>query len=448
MKRVLILAYDFPPYISVGGLRPYNWYKYLHEFGVYPIVITRQWSNDYGNNLDYIAPSNSTNIVIEETAQGTLIKTPYFPNFANRIMLKYGDSKYKILRKAVTAYYEFVQFLFLVGTKSSLYFAAEEYLKKNNVDVIIATGDPFILFNYASKLSKAFNTPWVADYRDLWSQKISLLKSLLFKNWYLYQEKQIVNSSYLVITVSSLLEKKIKNIIKNKEFLILPNGYDPEGIEAANSINKKKDTLSIAFAGTVYDWHPIESFLSVINEFIKHNKDAKLCINFYGINITSKLKKLISNHFVDIQERIHFLPKMLNKLILKELANEDIMLLFNDYSIMGTKIYDYIGLRKTILLCYANDKDANKLKKRFYPIQEIENVSNHLQEDLIKETNSGYVIQDTKHLRTVLEQLYEEFNNRGTIRCNTINVENYSRKHQVKQLAEIIKNVSYKAKST
>jgi len=28
-KKVLILAYDFPPYVSVGGMRPYNWYRYL-----------------------------------------------------------------------------------------------------------------------------------------------------------------------------------------------------------------------------------------------------------------------------------------------------------------------------------------------------------------------------------------------------------------------------------
>ena len=42
MKKVLILAYDFPPYVSAGGLRPYNWYLYLKEFGVEPVVITRQ----------------------------------------------------------------------------------------------------------------------------------------------------------------------------------------------------------------------------------------------------------------------------------------------------------------------------------------------------------------------------------------------------------------------
>jgi hypothetical protein len=65
MKKILILAYDFPPYVSVGGLRPYNWYRYLKEFGIEPIVVTRQWSNTHGNHLDYIAPSEDKNEVID-----------------------------------------------------------------------------------------------------------------------------------------------------------------------------------------------------------------------------------------------------------------------------------------------------------------------------------------------------------------------------------------------
>ena len=84
MKKVLILAYDFPPYVSVGGLRPYSWYKYFKEFGLYPIVVTRQWSNKYGNHLDYIAPSETNETIIEETEYGKIIRTPYKPNLSNR----------------------------------------------------------------------------------------------------------------------------------------------------------------------------------------------------------------------------------------------------------------------------------------------------------------------------------------------------------------------------
>nr|MBP7389342.1 hypothetical protein [Chitinophagales bacterium] len=75
MVNVLILAYDFPPYVSVGGLRPHSWLKYFNEFGVYPIVVTRQWNNAYKNGLDYVAPGFSDNTVTEKNDKGTTIRT-------------------------------------------------------------------------------------------------------------------------------------------------------------------------------------------------------------------------------------------------------------------------------------------------------------------------------------------------------------------------------------
>lgn len=447
MKKVLILAYDFPPYVSVGGLRPSSWFNYLNEFGVYPIVITRQWNNKHGNHLDYISQSDSSETIIEETAQGTIIRTPYKPNLANRILLKYGDSKYKFLRKSISAYYEFAQFLFFIGPKSELYFAAQDYLKNNKVDAIIATGDPFILFKYASKLSNKFHIPWIADYRDIWSQNLNIQQSLFLRKWHSYFEKKAVDTSSAITTVSDLLQIKISQLIKNKEFFIFPNGFDPEAIESLKEIKQQTKTLRIAFVGSVYDWHPIRSFFTELSIFIKINAGAKICVNFYGINLygatfTTELPSIISIEFPELVNYVFVHKKMPNALLLKELSKQNVMLLFNYYSYMGTKIFDYIGLKRCILFCYANDADAKKLKNKYYEIKEEEGVSSHLQEDLIKETNSGYIIKDASHLQEKLNELYDEFLEKGYIQCNTINAENYSRKHQIKQLAEIIKHVS------
>src|SRR5690554_1218400 len=117
MKKVLILAYDFPPYVSVGGLRPYNWFKYLKEFGVEPIVITRQWSNAYGNELDYVAPSVSKETLIEEEEYGTVIRAPYFPSKSNRLLLEHGENRHRFFRKSLTAFDEIRQFLWISGPK-------------------------------------------------------------------------------------------------------------------------------------------------------------------------------------------------------------------------------------------------------------------------------------------------------------------------------------------
>jgi hypothetical protein len=158
-KKVLILAYDFPPFVSVGGLRPYSWYKYLAEYGVYPVVVTRQWVIRHNSVVDYVSGGYSDKTEIEETEKGTIIRTAYNPNLSNRLLLKYGENRLRFIRKAITAWYEFFQFLFFIGSKVELYKAANEYLKTNKVDAIIASGDPFILFRYASLLGKSIVFP-------------------------------------------------------------------------------------------------------------------------------------------------------------------------------------------------------------------------------------------------------------------------------------------------
>ena len=434
MKKLLILAYDFPPYVSVGGLRPYAWYRYLKEFGVEPVVVTRQWGNKYGNELDYIAPGESDETIVETTEYGTIIRAPYKPNLANHIMLKYGRSKFVFIRKMVTAWYEFMQFLFFVGPKSGLYRGAKEYLKQNKVDAIIATGEPFVLFKYAFALSKKYGVPWVADYRDPWTQNKgrSRIRSVRF-----FERKFSQNMS-AVTTVSEFLKKKISENISVPTYYIIPNGYNPETIRQVEDVSPDMAVLRIALAGSIYDWHPYKSVISIFLEFVQNSDCApKIELNFFGINRHKEIEQFALGN--SVENNIHVYPRMDNASLLQNLSRHNVMLLFNDYSIMGTKIYDYLGLKRLILFCYSNDAEALALKDKYYPVGEVEGVSTHLQEDLINETHSGIVVKDKNHLSKVLSDLYSEFAQTGSIACHSINTSKYSRREGARQLAEIVK---------
>lgn len=441
MKKALILAYDFPPYVSVGGLRPHCWYKYFHEFDVYPIIVTRQWDNKYGNHLDYISASESAETIIEKTDKGTIIRTPYRPNLSNRIMLKYGDSKFKLIRKFLSAYYEFTQFLFFTGPKKNLYAASNDFLKNEKTDIIIATGSPFVLFKYASKLGKKYNIPWIADYRDPWSQNDYERKNFLQNFWNKKFETIYTRSATAIITVNSYFEAIITSLVKNKKTFIIPNGFDPESFKHCETINQNHEVLQIAYVGHIYDWHPIHSFLKTISLFIEKNPSAKILVNFYGVNVAERIQQIVAKEFSNIRDHVKIYPKISNAELMQRLAKENLMLLFNYYSFSGTKIYDYIALKRAVLFCYSNDPDANKLKKDFYLYKELNASKETPQEKIIKETSSGYIIENANHLLSTLTTLYEEFSATGEIKCNTKNEDMYSRKHQVKQLAEIIKNI-------
>ncbi|MBR3946487.1 MAG: glycosyltransferase, partial [Bacteroidales bacterium] len=437
MKRLLILAYDFPPYVSVGGLRPYAWYRYLKEYGVEPIVVTRQWGNKFGNELDYIAPGESNETIVEATEYGTIIRTPYKPNLANRIMLKYGRSKFALIRKMVTAWYEFMQFLFYVGPKSGLYRGAKEYLKNNKVDAIIATGEPFVLFKYASTLSKKYGVPWVADYRDPWSQNKN--RSRFVGKWINSFEKRFTANASVVITVSDFCKVQIETNV-HKPFHVIPNGYNPDAIDAVSDIKQEADSLRFAFVGTIYNWHPLESVLQCFSHFADSNINPKFELNFYGVSNADDIVCLLDK-YPNLKKHVKVFPRMRNEQLLAELAKHNIMLLLNYYSYMGTKIYDYLGIRRQIMLCYSNDEEANALKAKYYPTDEIKGLSSHLQEDLIAETNSGIIVKNKEELARILPEIYGEFIKTGFVECKSNGFENYSRKGQTKQLAEIIKRL-------
>lgn len=442
MKKILILAYDFPPYVSVGGLRPVNWHKYLHEYGVYPIVVTRQWNNVCGNHLDYVAPSKSKNIIIEKSPLSTLIKTPYKPNLSNKLLLKYGEKRFNLLRKVISGFYEYMQYVFPIGPKVGIYHGAKKYMKTEKVDIILATGDPFVLFKYASRLSDRFNIPWIADYRDPWSQDTEIQKYFLYQKWCAYFEKKITPKATLVTTVSDFLKTKISTLTSVTKIEILQNGYDSEIIDKVKNISQQNKKLSLAYIGTIYDWYPIESFIATCHKFILSHKDVNFQLNFYGINKEHNLKKLLFENYVSLLPYINFLPKQENYQLLTQLATDNVFILFNNFSFLGTKIFDYLALNRQILFCYTEDKELWELKNKYYRIEEDLNSKKTLQEDMLKETGTGLIIKNSEHLLKKLNDLYEEFQSKGYIENHTIGVEKYSRKIQTKKLADIIKKIT------
>lgn len=439
MKKVLILAYDFPPYVSVGGLRPYNWYKHFKEFGVEPIVITRQWGNTYGNSLDYIAEGNSKETITETGELGIILRTPYRPNLSNRLLLKYSENRFKIVRKAITGFYEFSQFFVPIGPKAELYKAAKAYLKTNKVDAIIATGDPFVLFSYASKLGKKNNIPWIADYRDPWSQSFSAKKGFLQRKFDLFFEKRIVNTALQINTVDQLFKLKLNQLFPDKQIEIFSNGYDALEMKKKESISQKKEILTFSFIGTIYLWHPICELLNDFSNFSAQNPQKDFRVKFYGINNAEEIMQLIHSQFNGLLPKIELIAKLPNGELLEHLAKDNVLLLFNYYQFTGTKIYDYLGLKRKILLCYENSEEAEILKQQYYFHSIETDITPQI--DIINQTNSGIIVRDSAHLLEVLEELYKEFQETGQIACNSIGVENYSRKIQVEKLAELIKSL-------
>ena len=87
---------------------------------------------------------------------------------------------------------------------------------ENNFDLIIASGEPFILFKYANKLSRKHNTPWVADYRDGWTtnqeDKTLSFQEKVMLNFYKRKEANYLKNVKLITTASPSYKIKLSSI--------------------------------------------------------------------------------------------------------------------------------------------------------------------------------------------------------------------------------------------
>ncbi len=413
MKKVLILAYDFPPYNSIGGQRPYGWFRYFKEFGYEPVVVTRHWDESVKSPIDYIKPSKNQTASVEQHPEGIIYRAAFNPNWRDKLILKHGMNKHVLLRKILSLFYMLLEFVIdKFDNRRAIHLLAQQAMQEHKVDLIIATGEPFILFNYASALSKQFNVPWVADYRDGWSTNHN--RSGIERKYYSFIEKKIVATAFAVTAASQEFSDELQVLLKRKVIVSL-NGYFHEKFERSAS-SLKQDKFIISFAGTLYPYQPIEIFAKGFALFFsKFNKD--ILLKFIGVNFYPEQISRIKQVFSGYEQVLECTDRLLHDETIQLLNQSSVLLLPANASHpqIYAKVFDYLALRKNILLCKSDNGSLHKI---------------------ILETNSGVVCNTAEEVALALEKMYLEWKEKGYVACNSTGIEMYSRKNQTRLLID------------
>lgn len=424
MKKVLVLAYDFPPLISIGAQRPYSWYRYFAEQGYQVTVVTRKWPASTNRQEDYVKPTEAgDSIEGDDEGLRTVIRTAYKPNMRDKMLLHFGLNRFVIIRKILSFIYAISEHLFLAfDSKQAIYHAADIYLKEHKVDYIIATGEPFILFKYASVLSKKYSTPWVADYRDGWTNnqggyRNTKLDKLLNKFQQGREQKYIANA-VLITTAAPAYKEQLQKIHPTKKVEVVFNGYFEEYYDSLQ-VEEANEKFIISYAGTIYSYQRIDMFMQGFNTLLSKLPNANIELRFYGLN--AGLKESITDMAGGNVGYIHFFNKITTAELAKELAVSNINLLLSAKYVntLASKVFDYMAVRKPILL--------------------VENDFGILAE-ILRECNAGQAIENSDELANVLMKHYNDFmQNEGRhVWVNSDNVQKYSRRAQAKVFVSLL----------
>lgn len=424
MIKVLIIAHDFPPLNSIGAQRPYSWYKNLKAYGIYPVVITRHWNDHIKVDTDYYKASHCNDISYTKDSFGTLIKVPFNPNYKDKLIIK---SKLILWRKIISFLYSILKYFSAhFDNTSNLYDEALKYASNNSVDLIIATGEPWINFKYAKNISSKLNIPWIADYRDGWSTNFNTNTTGKISKWlntFFYQklEKRYINTCEFIIASDPDVIEDLRELHPHKKIENIINGYDDLLIEQTKDIKQNSKIFTIGYAGTIYKFQQLEMFLEGYENFIRKNKISNTQCYFIGANYSTQQRQRILSFSETLNPFLVLTDRKPQLDVLNDLKTANILLLLLDDTVIAlpAKVYEYIGLDRKILVV-KNDKNVV--------------------EKIIMNSTSGLLCENLLDLENFLLELYIEFENNKSITSTTSNKKLYSRKHQSEKLAHIIKN--------
>jgi len=429
MRTVLIVSYRYPPQLYIGSLRVGKFVKYLPEFGWKPIVLT---VNPEKDNIFFLP---------DEIKIGKVIRTKDFDLKHKLKVTKFNLNKLsfiverrinikmlklyavKFLLRAVN------DFLCFPDPKIGWYWIVKKnakILKSYNIDILFTSSPPPTVHLIGNYLKKKLDVPWLADFRDLWTQ--NHISRRIYPLWKIEQklEKQVLRSCDTMITVSKPLAEQLENF-HEKPVAVLTNGFDEDDYKYKPMKNVDKK-FRIVYTGNIYRHKRDPSLLfqavkALLNEGFLHKGEIK--IDFYGRE-TSWARQIC--YKMNMEEIVCFHGMVSYKESVHKQMEADLLLLLEwvDKKAEGVytgKIFEYLGAKRPILAIGPKGGVID---------------------ELLKETGAGILVSNIDEIKKILKTWITTFRQEGILPYGA-NYEairsKYSRRTKAKELACIFDNL-------
>lgn len=360
VKKVLIIAYYFPP-LGMGGVqRVTKFAKYLPLFGWKPYVLTVK-------EVEYLAKDSSLLEGVPRNVQ--IIRTGSFDPLRIWHVLKSTFRRKK--DKPINAYNIrksrlFSSFFFPDNKVGWIPFALSNGLKlcqKEKIDLIFSSSPPPSLHLTGYLLKRITGIPWIADFRDPWTgYKMESYPTLFHLFLKKKMQRLIVNHANKVIVANHAIKEDFgKHHSDAKNIYLVEQGYDEEDFPTVHS--PSSETFIIGYLGTFsLDCDP-EPFLSALGTLIDEGMIPKEEIKFVhvGLSMGIDLNRLIEKH--RLKEVVQLKGYLSHPEALNEMQKASLLLLVtSDHPlIFPAKVFEYLRLKKPILGILPKESQIAKL---------------------------------------------------------------------------------------
>jgi glycosyltransferase involved in cell wall biosynthesis len=423
LGKVLIIAELFHASPRIPGLA-----KYLPEFGWQPIILT----TPLGQNPDSrFGPPNDfrlKNRVIETF--GYVSRQDLAWHTKERLSMSSRKS-YQFLRPAFRFLYR--HYLNVAnypdatkGWRPFAVKAALELLQNENIDAILTSSSPVTTHIIAHTLKDHHNIPWVADFRDLWTQNHNYPYTRLRKIVERRLELKTLAMADALVAVSQPWAEELQMLHEGKRAYTVNNGFDPEKVSTGETNLTSK--LTITYTGQIYTGRQDASkLLTALRDLITHGviDPNKLEVRFFGVQDKQLSRNISEYGLSDVVKQYGIVSRETSFTKQRE---SQVLLLLNwesqlEKGVIPGKIFEYFAAQRPILATGGFGNDAVKM--------------------LLDETNSGIYCSTIEQIKSTLEELYLEYKKEGKIPYSGIieKINKYSYREMARKFAEILNSL-------
>lgn len=435
MPKVLMLCYYYPPLGGIGSQRSQKFARYLPHYGWRPIVVTPTHGSYFMDaSLD---TGESQGVEVLRTATVDLSRRLKAAARALRLTENTGAEAHDVRPMASDFILDILKhavrtWLYIpdgqIGWLPYALYTGRRRLQRQDIDVIYSTSFPITAHLVAYMLKRLTGKPWVADFRDLWTENhYAAYSSPLRKRLDQWIESALLQNADALITVSNVWAETLRNLAPGKKRVVtIRNGFDSAEFAELQCCLPTKWTLTYVglFYGVKQNPSPV---LAALRDLIDTGQIHKQDIEFRIVGVADHYVQGLVERY-GLTEQTAITGFVSHRESLAHQINSSLLLLFFDDDRRGQglipgKLYEYLGARRPILAIIPRDFEAA---------------------GLIRCSNAGVTAEagDKERIEQCLLNSYTGFKRGLPRHSGHDDLSMYERKYETKQLAELLDDLS------
>ncbi|MEL3889853.1 glycosyltransferase [Ferrovibrio sp. MS7] len=362
--KILLIAFAFPPFNASGAVRAGMLAEYLFDQGHDVRVLT-------AGNIGYAKTMVSRFPAERVTTTGWInVFAPYekLRQAENGTTANSGTSapaqSSRLRRQLIDLAKGIVGFPDgQIGWYPQAVAAGKRLLRDWRPDLVYSTALPFTDHLIGRRLSTLAGAPWVAEYRDLFTEN----PYGNTPDWRLgidtVIERWTLRPAVACVTVSEPLAESLRRRYGKRTAVVL-NGYDPAAygdVPAAPDLDRGK--LNIVYTGIIYPGRRDPANLFAALALLSAEERAGVAVHFYGQDLRG-VAHAAGQHGIGGSVHIHVPVPLRTAQALQLHADILLLLLWNDpreHGVFTGKLFEYAGAGRQILTLGCEDGVAADL---------------------------------------------------------------------------------------